>query len=277
MRERPLLLILLASGLAARPAAAGSISITIQPRAELTNGELTAHVKVTNSGDEAAQSVAAVLRFGDQQARSEARDSLGPNQSMDPSVSLHVGELGPGRWPYRVAVDYTDANQYPFQALHVGLLNIGNPAPAKMAVPEIKSAPFSSSGSLRLRVKNLSGAARKAQVTIAVPEGVEATEPVLEVPLAPWEEKTLAAPIVNRTALAGSRYPVFAFIQYDEDGGVHQTTIAQGMVEIQAAQSFFQTQRTGLWLAAAVVVVAWLGFLLWWAAARRTRRAVSRP
>src|SRR3989449_7585450 len=197
------------------PAAAGSISISILPVVELREGALSAQVKVSNVGDEAAQSVAAVLVFGEHKARGEIHPSLAPGASIDATLSLAVGDLGTGRWPYQVAVDYTDANQYPFQAIHLGLVTLGSPPPAKMAVSEVKADPLSSAGTLRIRVKNLAGVVRQASLSVVTPEGVEVTAPVQDVKLAAWEERTVSVPIVNRTALVGSRYPVFAEVQYD--------------------------------------------------------------
>src|SRR2546423_13990653 len=77
----------------AGPAAAGSISISILPVIELREGALSAQVKVSNVGDEAAQSVAAVLVFGEHKARGEIHPSLAPGASMDATLSLAVGGL----------------------------------------------------------------------------------------------------------------------------------------------------------------------------------------
>src|SRR5437870_11367775 len=230
----------------AAPAAAGSISISIAPLVELREGALSAQVKVSNVGDESAQSVAAVLVFGEHRVRGEIHPSLAPGASMDATLSLAVGDLGTGRWPYQVAVDYTDTNQYPFQAIHLGLVTVGNPPPAKMAVSEVKADPLSSAGTLRIRVKNLAGVVRQASLTVVTPEGIEVTAPVQDVKLAAWEERTVSVPIVNRTALVGSRYPVFGEVQYDDDG-VHQAVVGQGMVAIEAAHSFFEVRRTWFW------------------------------
>src|SRR5439155_1286574 len=121
-----------------------------------------------------------------------------------------------------------DANQYPFQAIHAGLVTVGSPPPAKMAVAELKADPLSSSGTLRIRVKNLAGVVRQASVSVVAPEGIEVSTPTEEVKLAAWQERVVSVPIVNRTALVGSRYPVFAEVQYDDEG-VHQTVAGQGM------------------------------------------------
>src|SRR5881296_2030512 len=159
------------------PAAAGSISISISPAVELREGALSAQVKVSNVGDETAQSVAAVLVFGEHKVRSDIHPSLAPSTSMDAALTLPVGDLGTGRWPYQIAVDYTDTNQYPFQAIHAGLVTVGSPPPAKMAVAELKADPLSSSGTLRIRVKNLAGVVRQASVSVVAPEGIEVSAP----------------------------------------------------------------------------------------------------
>src|SRR5436309_8590312 len=146
--RRPLWLVLVGAPALALcllgPAAAGSISISISPVVEPREGALSAQVKVSNVGDEAAQSVAAVLVFGEHKARGDIHPSLAPGAAMDAALSLPVGELGTGRWPYYVAVDYTYANQYPFQAIHVGLVTVGSPPPAKASVSEVKADPLSS-------------------------------------------------------------------------------------------------------------------------------------
>ena len=68
-------------------------------------------------------------------------------------------------------------------------------------------------------------------------------------------------PITNRTALVGSRYPVFVTAQYD-DGPVHQSVVAQGIVSVVGTESFFTRYRRLLWVLAGSVVLAWLGVVL---------------
>jgi hypothetical protein len=260
---------------AAGPVRAGSISISIGPRVTFEGGNVVAHLHVTNGGDEAAHSVTPTLSFGDKRLRGDTKDQLAPNEAIDPVLTLPVGDVGQGRWVYRVTVDYTDANQYPFQALHVGLISLGSPPPAKVVVPGIQAEPVTSDGSLKVRVKNLAGAERRATVAVLVPEGVEVTGPARELSLAAWEEETVAVPLVNRTALPGSRYPVFATVAYDDEG-THQAVVAQGTLDVRAPQSFFQTRQTALWVGAGVLFVLWLGAVAWWAIGR-ARGGAPRP
>src|SRR5439155_1667343 len=143
-------------------------------------------------------------------ARSERRatpqQSPGPNESFDQSLGLRIGDLTPGRWPFQLRVDYTDANQYPFQALQVNADLVGQPPPAKMTVPLVKPDPLATTSPLHVRLKNLTGTARTVAVSVLVPEGLDVAEPIQPVALAGWEDKPVTAQLVNRSALPGSKY-----------------------------------------------------------------------
>src|SRR5262249_22224260 len=102
---------------------------------------------------------------------------------------------------------------------------------------------------------------RTARVSVFVPEGLEATDPVRELKLDGWKQQDLTVPITNRTALAGSRYPVFVVAEYD-DGAVHESTVAQGMVSVIETQSFFSRNTRFLWIGAGVLVALWLAIVV---------------
>src|SRR5262249_7842736 len=137
-----------------------------------------------------------------------------------------------------------------------------------VSVPEITSNGITDSGTIKARFKNLSAVERDTNFRVVTPEGIEATTPTGTVHLPAWGENTASIPVVNRTALAGSRYPVFVAIE-SAASGVPQGVVAQGIVETLAAQSFWQQNRLLLWVAAGVLVAAWLALVV--------RRAVARP
>ena len=208
------------------------------------------------------------LRFRDKDVRGKGKASLGPNETISETLTVPGADIGTGRWPYRLTVDYTDANQYPFQALHVPTLTVGNPPPVKVAVREAKATQVGASGTVSVTLKNLEGNERTVAFQALVPEGLEAAGAASDVHLAVWEEKTVSVPITNRTALAGSRLPVFLTVQYD-DAGTHQGVVAQTVVEVIPQQSFFSKQRGLLWAGVAVLLLAWGGFVI----ARMMRRS----
>jgi hypothetical protein len=232
---------------------AGRISITMTATTEVKDGNLSVVLKVGNSGDEAAGSVVPVLRLRDKEVRGTRHEALDPGASMEETLALPLGDLGPGRWPYRVAVDYTDANQYPFQALHAATFIVGSPGPAKIAVPEIVAPPLSESGDVSLTVKNLAGTARPATVTIYVPDGLEAPDATQKIDLPAWETAKVQTGLLNRTALAGSRYPIFVAVEYDDEGA-HQTLVSSSTVEVQQHRALIS--RGLLWVVGGLLA-AW--------------------
>ncbi len=248
---------------------AKTISITIGQKAELRDGNLVVKTNVGNSGDENAKAVAPNLRFGDKTVRGKLHDDLAPNSTFEDELTVPTGALGEGRWPYEIAVDYADANLYPFQALLVTTTVVGNPPPPKMSVPEIKSDGISDSGPLNVKFKNLSGVDRDVSYRVVVPEGLEATEPTGTVHLKGWGETSASPTIVNRTALAGSKYPVFVSVQYD-DGGMHQSVVAQGIVAIVEKRTFFEAHQGALFGGVAILVGLWLVLVVQWLIGRKT-------
>ena len=250
------------------PASGGSISISMTAGAELREGQLAVQLTVRNQGDEAAQSVTSTVRFGEHEARGTGTQALVPQQSFEETLSVPAGDLGPGRWPCRIAVDYTDANHYPFQALHVLLVTVGNPPPAKVLISGMTGTRVSGRGTLEIKLKNLTAEARTPALQLFAPDSLEVAGEPPAITLDGWEEESVSLPLINRTALAGSSLPVFAAVQYD-DAGVHQAVVAHALIEVVPALSFITGNRAALGLAALVLVFAWAGFL----AARRARRA----
>lgn len=257
---------LLLVGLGAASARAGSITINMTTRTELGDKELAVDLSVGNSGDEAAGSVVPVLRLRDREARGAREDSLPPGGKIERRLVVPADDLGEGRWPFRVAVSYTDQNQYPFQALHVDLITRGNPLPAKTAVTKVDITPLESSADVTMRVKNLAGVERALTVTLFAPEDIEVQGGPEELKLDPWAEDTVGFEITNRTALTGSRYPVFATLEYDDEG-MHYAVLARGIVEVSSPRAFLP--RALLWVVGALL----LGWVVLLALRARSRRA----
>ena len=258
-------LLLAVTGALAR---AGSISISITPAVELKDDGLTAKVKVSNTGDEAAQSVLPMLRFRGGEAKGTLKNQLGPNETVEQTLAVPATGLTPGRYPFRLSVDYTDVNQYPFQALQVSTVTVGTPTPAKIAAT-LQIDQLATNGSVVVTLKNLMGDARAVTITVHASEGIETPKEPTAITLDAWGTTSATVNVVNRTALAGSRYPLFATAEYDADG-VHQTVVGQTTVEIVPPRSFWADNQQRLYGAMVLVVALWAGALVWRVLGRRT-------
>ena len=240
---------------------AGNISITTQQNAHLDGNTLHVEITIGNTGDEAAHAVTPLVRFGDKEARGQRVDTLTPNASVKDMLSLDVGRLTEGTWAYMVAVDYTDANQYPFQAVQGGRLAVGNPPPAKISIASMKAGKLAKTTTLAVSMKNLEGLPRTVAIRLMPPDGIEASPATKDLTFEGWQEQSFDVTLTNRTALPGSRYPVFASAQYDA-GGVHFSVLGQGIVEIVPSETLIDRFGGSLWIGAVglgVLFVALVG------------------
>jgi hypothetical protein len=104
LRQRapvPLLLALLLA-LASRTMA-GTINVVTEVRATLDDRGVTALVRVSNRGDEAATAVVTTVQLGDQERRAEPIPQLAPGRDAENSFQLPIG--GVGQWPLITRVD----------------------------------------------------------------------------------------------------------------------------------------------------------------------------
>lgn len=244
----------------------GHIALNLTLTAEVSAGVLRVAVTITNAGDEAAGSVRPRLSLGTREVLGPLRESLSPRESFEAALWLPVPELGPGRWPFRLAVDYTDANHHPFQALQVASIVLGDPGPVGLELVGIETTPLAGTGAVRVRVRNAGALARQARIGLLAPRDLEVEEAGRSVAIAPGEQVEVSLPVAPRTALPGSRYAVFVVLEYDE-AGVHQSLVADSVVLVRERRGHL---LPGLLSASAALM------LVWWIAVRR-RRAARTP
>jgi hypothetical protein len=257
--------------LAATPAAAGNISLDLTAESELTDGALEVQLEIHNSGDEGAHSIRPTLYFRGQIVTGDDHPLLEAFDSWDTRITLPVDDSLSGRWPYRVVVDYEDANGHPYHALHVATVFGGRAPPSKLAVLDISAPSLAPTGTgvLETRVKNLSGAARTVDLRVHLPDGIQLEQPVPPFGLTGWEERSVAASLVNRAVQMDGHYAVFVSVEYD-DGEIHHAVVAPASLEVTAGRPDSEGNSALFWgwAAVAALAIVWAAPALW----RRIRR-----
>lgn len=248
--------------LLAVPAAAGSIAISVSTSAAMRNSGLAVAARVANSGSESAESVHVTLSFAGHVRSGRVHRRLPPGGSFAEELAVPAS-VPPGRWPYEVRVDYADPHHYAFQALQVGLVSTGGVPPPSIRLDSVGAGAVARSGVVRVRVVNTGKGARRVAATVVVPRELGPPQRARWVTLAGGEKKTLEISISNRGALPGSRYPVFAVLEYDE-GGLHQAVIGRAIVAVVAPQAFLVRWRHQLWAGAAGLVAIWAALGAGW-------------
>jgi len=248
----------LCATITAATASAGTITITTDVSVAVKDRALAITLKITNSGNEAAQTIAPEVRMGDQSVRAPGAASLPPGRPLATAVELPWDTTVAGQWPVVTAVDYADTNGYPFQAMQVAIVTIGTASPSLVPVVDVTASSVATAGTVRVRLKSLSEVPRQATVRFLVPRGLEVAEAMRPLPMAPWSDAQVEARILNRSAMAGSRIPVFVTVEYDDAGG-HHTSVAHDVAEIktpESARGWYAFTLAALLMAAWVVVLA---------------------
>ena len=209
------LLIVCAAVALAGTAAAGTISITISQAARIHGDTLNVDVTVGNTGDEAAHSVTPVLRFGDKEVRGKGKTTLEPKPRRR-DAHLAGGALGRagGRtvWPSTTPTRTSTRSRRSSAAITAPR------RPPRSPCPRSRSEDLGH-GTLAVTVKNLTADRARRTSRCSCPTGSR-RRPGARGQLDGWQEESVKVALTNRTALAGSRYPVFVTAEYD-DGAVH--------------------------------------------------------
>jgi hypothetical protein len=238
---------------------AGTISLVVSSRAELREGRLRVAVTIANAGDEAAVNVRPTLSFLGRDVQAPAHETLAAKQSVESALAIDAPALGPGRWPFRLAVDYADAAYHPFQTLQLAAIALGEPGPVGLELAEIETTPIEDAGTARIRVRNSGAGKRETTISLSAPRDLEVEEPTRRVAFIPLDgEADVSFRLVPRTALAGSRYAVYALVEFDDPAG-HQALIREAQVLVSGRRPRL---AKGLAAASLALTLTWLVLLL---------------
>ncbi len=212
------------------PARASFITIEIESGAELFQNNLKVSLKVANKGDESAGNLKTSIEAAGRTIYGKSRKILGPNENFTEELTSDVSFQRPGRYPVLISVDYTDANQYPFNALTINYVDYGD-APNARVTGSIGVIRLSDRERMKVSVKNVDQVERKVSVRLVTSKEFAVSDRVREITVLPGDEKELFFDIRNSGGLSGSTYPVFALITY-EDAAYHYLNVASGNIMV---------------------------------------------
>ncbi len=243
--------------LLALPSLGSYISLNTALSSKYEHGKLQATVSVVNKGDEAACNVQAEFRSGGASVLADKVPQLPVGWTYKTIRNLPLKLTTPGAYPLALVVHYTDANSYPFSSLTLQTFVFGREAPAPV-FGRLSSATFDKEGRLTLKLKNAGARPVAAAVSLVVPAELTADGAALKVSVGARAEASVSFTVKNFSALPGSTYQVYAVTEFD-DGGLHYTAIAPGLVKIAAGQKFFGLDS---WVYLAGLAVLGLVFVL---------------
>ncbi len=234
--------LMLGLGLGAGSALAGTIGFQIDTSVTTGPG-VTVELKLTHTGDEAAQGVVPTAVLLDKKVRGHRVERFRPGTSEVWNMTLQDEDLPAGVYTLLVRVGYGDANAYPFEVIAMTPFNVGaEPRPRVTGHFLIPSISGKSSVDARLKLTFPETRGNSFRVDIAVPTGVDTSHEQLPVTLDQTRTVTLPVRLTNKTMLAGTRVNAFALVTSTDESLV-QTDLVQGSLRISKPVDPLTTSR----------------------------------
>jgi len=226
---------------------AGVLKIKTQTTVQTTGDQLHITVTLTNEGSAIAYNLQVHLELMGETLDSKLKPQLNPAGSGTFVFEKRAEEIKSGRYPLTVAVDFHDANQYPFSALSGMTFSIGPDVNSDLAVIG-KNIAMDNGGELSLNIKNMGAGEKKILTSLVLPKELSTPTPQISFLLGPRSRKDLDFEILNFSALPGADYPVFCYFEYDLEN-IHHTAVCTAVIKIIEKENLFRQYR---WL--------WMGF-----------------
>ncbi|MBT3294279.1 MAG: hypothetical protein HN919_07895 [Verrucomicrobia bacterium] len=243
------------------PVTAGRISIRTDAVSVLRAGALTLDVTLLNRGNTAAYDVEVTANLDGRQAAAEPVPLLKRGATQTVTIRMDDAPVRPGEQTVLLNTRYRDRHGYRFSTLSTTPLATAIP-PRGPPPPELKlsRASLTDRADLVLSVNNPAGVARSVCLRLVLPDGIRIIEgPDPERVLAPHEQSTATWTVARTAGLPGSRYAVYALLEYME-GGLLRSRIARGRLRIPYAPDLIKRlSRFAPWLIGALAILALAG------------------
>jgi len=213
------------------------------------------NVITANVGQEAAKNIQVHAIFQDTVRSSKVLPSLKPGQTYKSFIDIHPKLALPGSYPVEVRVDFHDLNDYLFTSLaHASF--IYKEAVNIQVFVRPTEAELTGKAKLNLEVLNMDQADREVRIRLLVPRELQVKPAEQTLRLKGGGKQKVTFKLKNFSAIEGSAYPVFSFLEYEADGR-HYSNVAESRVQVTAGQNFFEKHTSAL-----IIVIAALGLVV---------------
>ena len=249
--------------------AAPAIVLQPEPGCRLANGQVEAHLRLTNRGSAAAKAVQVEAMLHNRSGHSQIVPALAPGETERFTLALGPAPTPPGRHGVLFHIVYADAKgQRADLWSHIPLVTTAHrrePAPITM---RLSATDGKQGGALHATLVHQGDQPTEAALKLRAPRVLAIAPSQKTVRLEPGQEKTLLFAWENRSARPHSRHAVLASMDYTVDGR-HWNRAATTVVHVRAPD------RAWMLRGAATLLAAWL-LALWGIAQFRRRPSCTR-
>jgi hypothetical protein len=232
MKKKLILIIILLLSLHSVYASFISLTTTITTEV-MSKNSAKLHIKILNSGDEAAYNVQISSLTEDFKTDIINVGILEPKIPFEGDLNVsRTKEINPGSYPIVVLTDYADANSYPFSSISRVDLTYKTRTVSKVSggIPELNLSGKESK-KLVLTVRNLDSIPHDVKVKLFIPRELKAVNEERSLSVGSKEEKILDFDVSSFSALVRSSYVVLATLEYEQDN-LHYSSFAQTMINV---------------------------------------------
>ena len=230
---------------------------------------LAVSVELTNNGDEPAYSVRIRVKSGGRSQAGLVRQILGVKEILREEFEFDISFGKLGKYPILVRTDFADANQHPFSALSLSLINYRGAASPKIFFDKPEPLEIAKKGELCLKIKSLDEKERDINVRLILPRELDAAgASVRKIRISPREEKDMCFTVSNFSALVGSAQAVFGLLEYDDEENHFSVSVMTAVKIIEREKLALKSKFIILGIPAGLLVL----FLVILAIRRRRKR-----
>lgn len=211
---------------------ASVISMNVTVTAQVSGNTLRCSVKAINHGDEDARDVQVEADVLGEVLKGEKVPSLAPKEMCSSEFDFPLAIQVPGKYPVVVTVRFSDANGHPFSSITCSDFSWKEDTSSGL-FGEIKNVRILNKSSLRLMLSNMDEKKHDLKIRIIAPREFTVRPSAKQFVIEGRHRAGLGFTMDNFAALPGSRSPVFAACEYEEEGR-HYLVILNGMIDVVA-------------------------------------------
>jgi len=236
---------------------AAYIALRMRPSARFANGRITATVRITNRGNEAAGNVWTEAMLGDTVVESSHLPALAPDETHAWEIDMGTAPALPGVHALVFRAHYLDSHGHPFSALHTIPLFTADVTPDSGITAELTSLELDRTGTLELTVSSRHADPVDVECRLMLPDEITCPRAVYRATVSPSREATHRYTLHNVAALPGSRSRVFAVIRYRHASRGH-AAIAAATVRVRR-YPWLSRRARNVWIGViAILLVAFV-------------------
>jgi hypothetical protein len=235
------------------PAHANSITLDVDASSRYSKGSVRLKMVTINKGTEAADDIRVEVFLGDVHVESDTLARLDINEDHEWFLELGAPPQPPGIHTIVIRIHYTDTFGHPVSGLHTTQVFTGDVSPGEAFEADLEWTEMKESGSVTLSLSSQGDVAQEIACRLVLPVELQCAEPSISLSLAPRGQASHAFSLRNTTALRGSRYRIYAIMDFVKDGR-HHSIQKPALLTIQPHKSMTRRAQSS-WIAIALLLL----------------------